>query len=174
MAHSKYVAAALSSRPYSSEANDEPSFFEQVELFFDKSSSMLGDKLVHKVRGRNLTMDEKREIVNGYMKVIKPCNSVIAISFPIKRDNGKYEMIEGYRAQHNQHRTPCKGGKYNVDCKQVKISVILFVSVEIEKAAPLMAYAYCPSHAMTICFGLALPSRPCVYTAIKKLFYNIK
>ncbi|RUS89092.1 hypothetical protein EGW08_003155 [Elysia chlorotica] len=116
LAHSKYVAAALSSRPYSSEANDEPSFFEQVELFFDKSAAMLGDKLVHKVRGKNLTLDEKREIVNGYMRVIKPCNSVIAISFPIKRDNGKYEMIEGYRAQHNQHRTPCKGGiRYSLD-----------------------------------------------------------
>lgn len=92
-------------------SDDEPSFFEQVELFFDKSAVLLHDRLLKKVRGKNLSLEEKKKIVDGLLSIIKPCNNVMAINFPIKRDNGNYEMIEAYRAQHSQHRTPCKGGE---------------------------------------------------------------
>uniref|UniRef100_A0A0B7ATF4 Glutamate dehydrogenase n=1 Tax=Arion vulgaris TaxID=1028688 RepID=A0A0B7ATF4_9EUPU len=104
-------------RPYSSEvSSDEPSFFEQVELFFDKSFGLLEDRLIKKVRGKHLTIEDRKKVVDGLMRIIKPCNNIMAVNFPIKRDNGNYEMIEAYRAQHSQHRTPCKGGiRYSLD-----------------------------------------------------------
>jgi len=41
---------------------------------------------------------------------IKGCNAVLSLSFAIKRDDGKIETVQGYRAQHSHHRLPCKGG----------------------------------------------------------------
>ena len=49
--------------------------------------------------------------VQGILRLMKPCNHVISVNFPLKRDDGTFEMIQAYRAQHSQHRTPCKGGK---------------------------------------------------------------
>ena len=42
--------------------------------------------------------------------MIKPCNSVITIAFPIRRESGDIETITGFRCQHSHHRTPTKGG----------------------------------------------------------------
>jgi glutamate dehydrogenase (NAD(P)+) len=47
---------------------------------------------------------------HGILQQIKACNSVYRMRFPIKRDNGNIEVIEAYRVQHSQHKTPCKGG----------------------------------------------------------------
>ncbi|MBA3406373.1 MAG: Glu/Leu/Phe/Val dehydrogenase, partial [Gemmatimonadaceae bacterium] len=41
---------------------------------------------------------------------IKACNSVFRVSFPLKRDDGTIEVINGWRAQHSVHRLPTKGG----------------------------------------------------------------
>jgi len=95
-------------RPFSDEA-PEPSFFEQTELFFDKAVALLEPKLIDKIKGR-YTLAEKKELVDGILRIVKPCDSVLAVNFPIKRDNGEYEVIQGYRAQHSHHRAPCKGG----------------------------------------------------------------
>ena len=46
----------------------------------------------------------------GLLEQIKACNSVYRMHFPIRRDDGTIEVIEAYRVQHSQHRTPCKGG----------------------------------------------------------------
>ncbi len=67
------------------------SFFESVEKSFDKAA-----KLTH--------WDP------GILEQIKACNSVYQMRFPLKRDDGTIEVIEAYRVQHSQHKSPCKGG----------------------------------------------------------------
>jgi len=51
--------------------------------------------------------------LTGTLDVMKPCADVLSVVFPVKRGNGAFELIQGYRAQHSHHRTPCKGGLLN-------------------------------------------------------------
>lgn len=67
------------------------SFFHSVEMSFDKAAKFTKWDL-------------------GILEQIKACNSVYQMRFPIKRDNGTIEVIEAYRVQHSQHKSPCKGG----------------------------------------------------------------
>jgi len=67
------------------------SFFGAVEKSFDKAAGF--------------TKWDK-----GILDQIKACNAVYRMRFPIKRDDGSVEVIEAYRVQHSQHKTPCKGG----------------------------------------------------------------
>ena len=105
----------LSNKFYSTEAevasDEDMNFFEMVEMYFDRASSLLEDRLTDEVKGKNMTMEDKRKKVQGILRLIKPCNHVLSISFPLRRDNGEIEMINAWRAQHSQHRTPCKGGR---------------------------------------------------------------
>lgn len=109
---------------------DDPNFFRMVEGFFDRGATIVEDKLVEDLRTRE-SPEQKRNRVRGILRIIKPCNHVLSVSFPIKRDNGEWEVVEGYRAQHSQHRTPCKGGiRYSTE-----------VSVdEVKALASLMTY----------------------------------
>ncbi len=47
----------------------------------------------------------------GILDIVKPCNAVLAVHFPVRKDNGAIEVIHAYRAQHSHHRVPCKGGR---------------------------------------------------------------
>ena len=67
------------------------SFFQSVEKSFDKASKF--------------TIWEK-----GLLEQIKACNSIYSMRFPVKMDDGRIEVIEAYRVQHSQHKSPCKGG----------------------------------------------------------------
>ena len=102
-----------SSKCYSTEHADsgEPSFYEMVEQYFDRASELCEDTLVEEIKGK-ASPEEKKARVKGILDMIRPCNHVLSVTFPIKRDNGEFEIIEGWRAQHSQHRTPCKGGVY--------------------------------------------------------------
>ena len=72
-------------------SNEQYSFFHNVERSFDKAAKF--------------TKWDK-----GLLEQIKACNSVYRMRFPVKMDDGRIEVIEAYRVQHSQHKTPCKGG----------------------------------------------------------------
>lgn len=91
--------------------SQDPSFFHMVEYFYHKGWQVVEDKLVEEFKGR-MSSEEKRKRVNGYLKIIGPCHSILEVSFPLRRDNGEYVVINGWRAQHSHHRLPCKGGKF--------------------------------------------------------------
>lgn len=65
--------------------------FAQVSKYFDKAAAYLDHP-------------------PGLLAQIKACNSVYRMRFPLKRDDGTIEVINGWRAQHSVHRLPTKGG----------------------------------------------------------------
>ncbi|XP_047647707.1 LOW QUALITY PROTEIN: glutamate dehydrogenase 1, mitochondrial-like [Phacochoerus africanus] len=97
---------------------------------FDCSAIIVEDKLVEGLKTHE-GEEQKRNRVRGILRIIKPCNHVLRLSFPIPGDDGFWEAMEGYRAQHSQRQTPCKGGiRYSTD-----------VSVdEVKALASLMTY----------------------------------
>lgn len=66
-------------------------FYEQVNKNFDKAAAF--------------TCFDK-----GILEQIKACNDVLHITFPVKMDNGKVEVIHGWRVEHSHHKLPTKGG----------------------------------------------------------------
>ena len=89
---------------------EDPLFFNMVEYFYHKSCQIVQNKLVEEWQAPKMTIQEKHQKVNGILKMIKPCAHILEVTFPLKRDDGSYEMVRGYRAQHSQHRLPTKGG----------------------------------------------------------------
>lgn len=46
----------------------------------------------------------------GLLDQIKICNNVYHITFPLERDDGTIEVIQGWRVEHSHHKLPTKGG----------------------------------------------------------------
>jgi len=54
---------------------------------------------------------------------IKACKNLFYTSFPVKRDDGRIEVMHAWRAEHSHHKLPCKGGiRYaeNVDADEIQ------------------------------------------------------
>lgn len=61
--------------------------------------------------------------VRGLLETIRRCSYVLEVAFPLRRDSGTWEVVRGWRAQHSQHRLPCKGGKAGSSSPTTHISI---------------------------------------------------
>ncbi|KAH9257709.1 hypothetical protein BASA81_004167 [Batrachochytrium salamandrivorans] len=80
-------------RPVSSlcAATNEASLLQQVRENF-------------RAAGKFMDFDE------GELERIENCDAVIRFNFPIRRDDGRIELVLAYRVTHSSHRKPVKGG----------------------------------------------------------------
>uniref|UniRef100_A0A915PHL1 Glutamate dehydrogenase n=1 Tax=Setaria digitata TaxID=48799 RepID=A0A915PHL1_9BILA len=88
----------------------DPSFFKSIEYYVDKGIAVITPKLVDELKMRGMDSTDKLNYVKGILAAIKPVNKMLHLTFPIRRDSGEFEIIEVWRAQHSDHRTPTKGG----------------------------------------------------------------
>ncbi len=71
------------------------------------------------------------DLAPGIAESIKSGHSVLQVRFPVRMDDGRYEVFTGWRAVHSDHRLPVKGG----------IRYAPFVDQdEVEALAALMTY----------------------------------
>jgi glutamate dehydrogenase (NAD(P)+) len=81
------------------------SFFKDVENYFDKAAAFTN-------------------LPEGLLKQIKAPNAVYSMRFPVKIGDD-YEVIEAYRVQHSQHRSPTKGGiRYSMAVNQDEVTAL--------------------------------------------------
>lgn len=91
------------------DSDEEPRFLEMIKLFFDRAS-------------RYTNLDP------GLLQLLRGCSAVYRVTFPFRREDGTVESIMGYRAQHNSHVTPCKGGirfSESVDLQEIEAMAAL-------------------------------------------------
>lgn len=67
------------------------SFFETVLSFFDKAAALTSHP-------------------RGLLDQIKYNNSIYQFKFPLKHDDGRYEIVQAFRVEHSHHKLPVKGG----------------------------------------------------------------
>ena len=88
------------------------SFLEQVDLAFDRAA--------------RFTHHDPTLLAN-----IKACKNLFYTSFPIKRDDGRIEVMHAWRAEHSHHKLPCKGGIRYAEAVDAE---------EVQALAALMTY----------------------------------
>ena len=87
-----------------SKEQGEPNFLGQVQLYFDEATKYV-------------------EVRKDVLELIKRCQTLFSFNIPLKRDNGRIELIQAHRAHHSYHLMPCKGGvRYapDVDVQEVQ------------------------------------------------------
>lgn len=72
-------------------ASSRRSFFKTVVGFFDKAAA-------------------HTDLPPGLLDQIKMCNSIYELKFPVKNDDGSYQIVKAFRVEHSHHKMPVKGG----------------------------------------------------------------
>lgn len=87
------------------ENTDDPNFFEMVEYHYHRAVATSEETFVkHMEKYRNMSEESRLRRVKGIIAVMSVCQNTMEVTFPIRRDNGDYEMIHGFLAHHNTHR----------------------------------------------------------------------
>ena len=66
-------------------------FFDEVNQYFDQAAAFT-------------------DYPPGLLAQIRGCNSIYRFDFPLRRADGRIEVIRAWRVEHSHHKTPVKGG----------------------------------------------------------------
>ncbi|XP_070595068.1 glutamate dehydrogenase, mitochondrial-like isoform X1 [Erythrolamprus reginae] len=115
---------------HATEAEGALSLLDTVERYFDRAERVIEMELVKRLRSPK-DENERMLRVRGVLDAIRSCGHLLELAFSVRRDSGCWELIKGCRAQHSQHRMPCRGGiRYSNSVS----------SDEIKALAALMTY----------------------------------
>lgn len=90
------------------------SFYDNINWFAHRAYEVTFLGLVEEVKTREPSLDTVKAVdkVLDFFKVIKPCNAVLDLRYPVDRDSGNHSVIRAFRVQHGGYRAgvPCLGG----------------------------------------------------------------
>src|SRR5690606_10491769 len=66
-------------------------FFDEVNQTFDRAAALT-------------------DYPPGLLEEIRGCNSIYRFDFPLRRDDGRIEVLRAWRVEHSHHKMPVKGG----------------------------------------------------------------
>ncbi|XP_022911092.2 glutamate dehydrogenase, mitochondrial-like [Onthophagus taurus] len=91
-----------------------PTFYNMVQYNFHKARVVVEEKLIESLKHQKglppMDLSARKAKVRNVMSYLEMCDAVLELNFPVKKDDGSYEMIRGYRAMHKCHKMPVKGG----------------------------------------------------------------
>ena len=79
---------------------------------------------------------QKTAVAEDMLKHIKECDAIARFNIPLRRDDGKIEVISCYRAQHSRYKLPTKGGiRYATDVyMQETVALAMLMTVKLAVA----------------------------------------
>jgi glutamate dehydrogenase (NAD(P)+) len=81
-------------------------FFDQVNQYFDEAARFA-------------------DYPSGLLDQIRACNSIYRMHFPLRRNDGRIEVIRAWRVEHSQHKLPVKGGiRYSPDVREEEVMAL--------------------------------------------------
>ncbi len=81
-------------------------FFDQVTRYFDDAARFTS-------------------YPEGLLSQIRCCNSIYRFDFPLRRADGRIEVIHGWRVEHSHHKLPTKGGiRYAPDVHEEEVMAL--------------------------------------------------
>ncbi len=84
----------------------QANFFEQVTQYFNEAARHM-------------------DYPPGLLEQIRVCNSVYRFDFPLRRAEGRIEVIHAWRVEHSHHKLPVKGGiRYSPDVNEPEVMAL--------------------------------------------------
>lgn len=92
----------------------DPPFAQMVEYYYHSAAQLMEPMMIKELEKYPHMKKEQRERrVSALLQLIGSTTNLLEVTFPIRKGDGRYELITGYRAHHTRHRLPLKGGKLN-------------------------------------------------------------
>lgn len=89
------------------------SSYNNCNWFVHRAYQMIFDDLVEELKTKKSSDTVNAvETVLDFIKITEPCNAVLDLRYPVKRDYGGHSVIRAFRVQHGRYRDdiPCLGG----------------------------------------------------------------